>query len=273
MTAPIGAAARIARLRRSMSELDLTALNSLDRLRLLTTNHVQRLHLATGSPATRSRRTRALLRRLTDRGLVVRLPRDIGGHRAGSATSTFCLTRLGQAVLTAPEVPPRRRMLWQTKPYFQDHMLAVAELYVGLVEACRDKNAELLAFEAEPTCWRRFSGPGGETLILKPDAVVRVGTGDFELASFIEVDLGTESLPTIHRKCQVYLRYWRSGQEQRDHGVFPRVWWLVHDLARLKAIVRVVGRLPSDAQPLFAIALTEEAADQLVQLPAPGDTA
>ncbi|MGQ0717787.1 MAG: replication-relaxation family protein [Pseudonocardiales bacterium] len=41
-----------------------------------------------------------------------------------------------------------------TKPAFQDHVLAVAELYVQLVEIAREDVAEVLVSEAEPACWR-----------------------------------------------------------------------------------------------------------------------
>jgi protein involved in plasmid replication-relaxation len=267
MTAARGGRARIARLQRSLGKLDVAVLSSLDQLRLLATDHLQRLHMATGSLATRSRRTRALLRRLTDLGLVARLPREIGGRQAGSGKGTFCLTRLGQAMLVSPGVATRRRMVWQTKPYFQDHMLAVAELYVGLVEACRARHADLIGFRAEPSCWRRFSGLGGETVVLKPDAAVRVGIGDYELANFVEVDLGTESLPTIKRKCLAYAAYWRSGLDQQRHGLFPRVLWLVPNEHRADGIASVVQHLADDARDIFTVALLKDGPDLLTRLP------
>lgn len=257
MTAPRGAAARIARLQRSLSTLDMAALETLNRLRILTVDQLQRLHVADGSLATRARRTRALLRRLTDRGLAVPLPRSIGGRRAGSGQGTFCLSRLGQAVVASPALAPRRRMLWRTKPYFQDHMLATSELYVRLVECCRKQAVDLLTFDAEPTCWRRFGGIGAELVVLKPDAFLHASTGDYELASFIEVDLGTESLPTIRRKCLVYVAYWRSGLEQQRHGLFPRVVWLVPDQKRADGIDNVLQHLAPDARDLFRVGLLD----------------
>jgi hypothetical protein len=258
MTTARGTAARVVKIQRSLGKLDRMTLGSVDRLRLLTTDHVQRLHVANGSGATRGRRTRALLRRLTDLGLVVRLPREIGGRLAGSGKAIFCLSRLGQAVLASPGRAPRRRLLWQTKPYFQDHLLAVAELYVQLAEACQRGSAELLVFHAEPGCWRRFPGGSGQAITLKPDAHARVSVGDYEVSNFVEVDLGTESLPTINRKCQVYLSYWRTGLEQQRHGVFPRVIWLVPNQRRLEGIVGVVRRLASDGHRLFTVALVSD---------------
>ena len=100
-------------------------------------------------------------------------------------------------------------------------MLAVSELYVGLVEAHRSGAAELLAFAAEPACWRSFAGQGGEVVTLKPDAFVQLGIGDIERSLFVEVDLSTESQPVIQRKCRVYAAYWRTGLEAQHRGVFP----------------------------------------------------
>lgn len=263
-----GTAALVARRRRELGERDLAVLDSLRRVRLLTTDQIRRLHFTDNSPNTQARRCRATLRRLGELRLVVRLGRQVGGIRAGSSGTLFGLTGLGLAVLEVPATTRQRRRVWEAKPYFQDHLLAVSELYVQLAERGQDGAAELLAFDAEPACWRRFTGTGGEPIALKPDAFVRVGVDDFELASFVEIDLGTESLPTIRRKCQVYLRYWRSGLEQQRSGVFPRVVWLVPDQHRLEGIASVLKRLPRDtADGLFTVALTERASDLLTQLP------
>jgi hypothetical protein len=268
---PRGTAALVARLRRDLGERDLAVLDSLQRVRLLTTDQIRRLHFAENAVRAQSRRTRELLRRLHGLKLIVRLGRQIGGIKAGSSGYVFGLTGLGLSVLDVPIGQRRRRTVWEAKPYFQDHMLAVSELYVRLVETSRASDTDLLAFDAEPACWRRFTGSGGEPITLKPDAFVRVGIGDYELASFVEIDLGTESLPTIRRKCQVFLSYWRSGVEQQRHGVFPRVVWLVPDQHRVDGIAGVLTRFTRDALgALFTVAQVEHGADLLTTLPADG---
>lgn len=267
MTTLRGVAARVARLRRTLSERDLLVLGSLHRLRLLTSDHVARLHLADGSTSTRPRRTRAVLRRLADLGLIVRLGRTVGGPRAGSASTVYTLSGLGQAVVDTSN-SRRRRALWRTSPYFRDHMLAVSELYVRLTERCRGGRSELVAFDAEPRCWRSFVGPAGGVVPLKPDAYARIGHRDLELVSFIEVDLGTESLPTIQRKCQTYLAYWRTGAEQQERGVFPRVIWLVPDERRREGIATVLRRLTgNETLGLFAVATLEHGPRVLTTVP------
>jgi hypothetical protein len=239
-------------------------LGLLGKLRLLTGNHVSRLSVTNGSSVTRSRRARALLQRLADLQLVVRLGRRVGGVRAGSSGFVYGLSGHGQAVLALNgPMGGRRRRVWETSPSFQDHVLAVTETYVALIEAERADRLELLAFDAEPQCWRRFPGAGGQTIVLKPDAYVRLGVGAVERSAFIEVDLGTESLPTIARKCAVYGAYWRVGVEQQRHGVFPSVLWLVRDHHRLERIRAVVHSLAVDIRPLFEVALLASAVGAL----------
>ena len=265
---------RAGRLRRRLTERDLELLSLLRRMRFMTGEHLRRLCFPDGNPVTQARKCRAVLKRLSDHGLIIRLSRRVGGFRCGSDVQVLGLSGLGQAVLDVDNPTKRRhRSTTDTKLAYKEHALAVSDLLVELTDRARAGQCELLQFDAEPTCWRGFAGVGGQRVILKPDAFVRVAVDDWEIASFVEQDMSTESLPTIARKCQVYVNYWRSSQEQRDHGVFPQVWWLVPDIGRLKGIARVIQRLPGDAQQLFAIALTEEAADQLIQLPVPGGSA
>jgi hypothetical protein len=207
------------------------------------------------------------MQRLAKLGLVVPLQRRIGGVRAGSSGMIYGLSGLGHAVLDLVEGGVSRRRVRELSPMFQDHLLAVAELYTQLVEAARAGWIELLELTAEPTCWRYFTGLAGETIALKPDISVRLATGGYELSAFVEVDLATENMTRIAAKLGLYVRYWHNGAEQDRHGVFPRVWWLVPDAARQEAIARQVGRLSDDEQALFAVGLLSEAADHLTEIP------
>jgi len=211
------------------------------------------------------------LQRLTTLELVVRLRRRIGGVRAGSNGLIYGLSGLGQAVLDFGQDTTRRhRRVSNTKPAFQDHTLAVSETFVQLVERARAGRAEILDFTSEPRCWRRFSGMAGQVITLKPDAFVRLGVGEYEVSAFLEIDLDSESAPTIARKLGVYRAYWNSGTEQQRFGVFPKTWWLVPDTPRLEAITRTIRRLPAEAHQLFTVCLLSEAADQLTQAPTEG---
>ncbi|MFI5746563.1 replication-relaxation family protein [Streptomyces sp. NPDC051644] len=247
---------QVDRLRRRLSERDVSLLGALHRVRLLNLRQVQRLLVVDGSPAARTRRTQLWMARLTKLGVVVRFSRTIGGIRAGSSGYIYGLSGLGQSVLDVRgPAGGRRRRVWETKPYFQDHMLAVAELYVQTVEQHREGGADLLAFDAEPSAWRHFTGTGGELVLVKPDAYVRLGTSALERSAFIEVDMTTEGLPTIQKKNARYVDYWQSGVEQQRHGVFPKVVWLVQNERRQEHITDLVKKLATEVQALFVVGL------------------
>ena len=259
---------RAGRLAARLSDRDLGVLRDLQTLRLMTGGQVLRQHFPDGQAETQARKARAALARFHRLGLVVRLRRRIGGVRSGSQGYVYGLTGLGLAVLDAGNpMPQRHRQVALTKPAFADHALAGAELRVQLTEFIRQHPAAWLDFSAEPQCWRRFPGSGGEIVTLKPDAFVQVERDGYELSSFVEVDRATESLPTIRRKLDVYVAYWRSGTEQAAHGVFPRTWWSVPTSARQAALESVIRRLPTETRNLFAVCLADEAVSCLTAVP------
>lgn len=244
-----------------LSERDLAVLADLARVRLLTGRHIERLHVGGGSPLTQSRRTRSLLQRLNDLGVVHRLERRIGGLRAGSSGFIYGLAPRGQRVMSSqgPAGGKRLRRPWESSRWFVEHVLAVSELFVALNESARSGEIELLTFEAEPACWRRWQGSAGEQIILKPDAFVVTGRGDYEYASFVEVDRSTESLSVIKRKALAYANYWQAGNEQRATGIFPQVVWLVPTQRRKAAFVDLLGSLDPEIWQLFRVGLFDEA--------------
>jgi hypothetical protein len=260
---------RAARLRGLLSERDLGVLVSLYQLRLMTSDQVQRTHIPDGSPRTRARRTRALLQRLSELGLVVRLARTVGGGRSGSTSHVYGLSGLGLAVLNVQgPYGRRRRRVWETKPHFLLHVLAVSELCVRLSELATG-DVELLRFDGEPACWRRYAGPGGVPATLKPDAYVRIGVGKIERIAFIELDMDTESVPTIRAKCQDYVNYFNTGTEQHTHRIFPLVMWLVPTETRQHKVREVIDHLTADVQRLFTVALQADG-PALLAAPAEG---
>lgn len=261
------------RLAARLSGRDLAILQSLRELRLMSGDQVWRLHFPGGHPATQARKARAALARLVRLALIVRLRRQVGGVRGGSQGFTFGLSGLGQAVLDLDQPAKRHRRMTETKPAFADHALMVSELRVELAEVARSERLPQLDFLAEPKCWRPFAGAAGQTVVLKPDAFVRLVRDGYELTAFVEVDMATESLPTISRKLAVYVAYWRSGTEQARHGVFPRTWWLVPTPARAAGLTSVIRRLPAEARPLFSVRLHEDATNQLISLPTQGGDA
>ena len=259
------------RLTEGLSERDWAILQDLARVRLATGRQLQRLHVAEGSPLTRARRTRSILQRLTDDGVLVRLERQVGGVHAGSSGYTYGLSAAGQRLtsMRGPAGGVRLRRPWEPAPGFVDHVLLVTELYVNLREAEGVKAVEVLDFVTEPPCWRWWHGPSGERLVLKPDAFVRLGVGDVEQVSFVEVDRATESTTVLRRKADTYVAYWRSGEEQAREGVFPRCMWLVPSSKRLAQFSGVLGRLDPDVWQLFQVVRFDEAVWALAGRPPP----
>lgn len=252
--------------RQAASQLSGTGrsvLSSVSRTRMMTGDQLRRLQFPSGDSGARV--CRRQLRALAEFGLLVRLNRRVGGVRAGSAGYVYALDRLGQRVVTGsgPAGGRRIRRPWTPSASFIGHVLAVAELYVRLVEAARSRKLELLQFDAEPWCWRTFSGPGGGRLTLKPDAYIRTGAGRFEDLWFTEVDLGTESRVALMRKLRRYRQFWSSGREQARTGAFPRVLLLANSDERRSVLVDVAAAQPPESWQLFWVRLLDEGAAAL----------
>ena len=138
---------------------------------------------------------------------------------------------------------------------FLDHALAVAELHTAILEANQAGELELLTLDSEPTCWRGYAGVG----VLKPDSFVRFGIGVYEYSVFIEVDRGTEGSRALLTKLGQYAAYHRSGVEQAENGVFPKVLWTVLDETRAAVLRDCFDQLPPTERELFEVAVFSEA--------------
>lgn len=254
--------ARVARLAERLTPTEHAVIETLDRFRLASSSQLERLHFVpNGSARTVTRRARRTLRRLVELRILARLERRVGGVRSGSAGYVYALDVAGQRLASAcgPAGGVRLRRPWTPGAAFVSHQLAVTELYVRLVEAGRAGRLEVLACDAEPLCWRRFTGLGGASVTLKPDAFVRIGLADVERFYFVEVDRNTQSGPAIARKLAVYRRYFQTGRDQDRFGVFPRVLLLVPDETRQDALVGIAGQQPADSAALWQVARYDDA--------------
>lgn len=255
LPSPGGAAvvgsARRERLRSSLAERDWATLHCVARHRFLATEQLQRfVFQGHASASTAARTTRRVLSRLARDGLLRSLPRRQGGPLGGSTPSVWQLAPAGARLLRGEgaSVPTTR---------FLAHCLAVAEAHLAVLAAATAKgwtaNVEIESEGARP-----YTGAGGEQLTLRPDICVRVtgedADGRFEDAWFIEVDLGTESLPTLLKKCAQYEAYRAQGIEQAAHGSFPLVLWLLTHTSRAEELGRRVRRTPSLTPALYRYA-------------------
>src|SRR6266536_5163029 len=239
--------AGVERVADGLGERDRAILASMSRLRVLTGRQVERLHFAGLGGAHRDRTRRRVLERLVGLGVLAPLERRIGGVRAGSAGLVFALGPVGQRL---PGLMPTKGLDWMTtvrrsrRPgtpteRFLKHSLAVSELYVHLVEHARGGLFQLITFRAEPACWWRDS----EGMWIRPDAYVVVGTKEDRKADdawedlwAIEVDMATESLPTLRRKLTAYLDLVEQGESGPDGGDLPGVLITVPDKHRLRDV-------------------------------------
>lgn len=146
------------------------------------------------------------------------------------------------------------------------HRLCVSQLYIDARVAADTGDIELLDFDVEPACWRTYVTGFGGQLLIKPDAYVRVGSGAYEDRFFVEVDLASESRPVIAHKIRAYVDYYRSGQEQADSGVFPRVLLLTATAARKAVLVDICSRLPAEVWQLFTVGLLPDGAGLFAEL-------
>jgi Replication-relaxation len=187
-----------------MAQLELSEFSSrqcavladLHRVRVLSGKQLERLHFAgLATPNARGSARRRTLGGLVSAGLVTTLPRRIGGERAGSAGLVYTLDARGHHLLAESETNTHRvRRPWPIGWPFVQHSLAVAELYIRLRELEAAGTIRLLHFAAEPGSWHRSSHG-----VLKPDACAVFETGQWEEHWWLEVDRGTESLPTLAR--------------------------------------------------------------------------
>jgi hypothetical protein len=247
-------AVRIEQLGADLSPKELAVLSTLHQVRLASADQLERLHFVSDQPRNRRR----VLQVMADRGLITRLDRTVGGHKAGSSGFVYALG-VGGARLLLQGLDGRVRRPTTPGAPFVAHTLAVTELVVRLWEAERRGILEVLEVQTEPACWRRHPGPGGGLVTCKPDAYVRIGIGEFEDSYFLEVDRGTEHSAALQRQLDRYRRYWAAGVEQSWRGVFPKVLWLAPTQRRHQELVDACGRQPAESWRLHLVTMYDNA--------------
>ena len=261
-----------ARLLESLTPRDRDILDSLARYRLLSSTLIRRLHFSDHDGKDEgARATSRIMSRLEKRHLITRMDQRIGGFQGGSSSLTWQLTTSGHRIHSALTGLPQRSPLPKSSWLFAMHTLSIAEIAVGLLDAERAGAFEVLTIQTEPACWQEFMGPSGNLQRLKPDLYVVTANAEFEEHSFVEVDLGTEHRPTLQRKARAYDRYRASGRHEAQHGVFPRVVWVVRDSRRQHAIEAALAPPVAEAQAQLHLVTTfDDLPDVLAPHPPPG---
>ncbi|MEI4301583.1 replication-relaxation family protein [Streptococcus suis] len=223
---------------------DIQILYFLNQARYATTSQLARLFYPdSNKPETAIRRANFTTHRLLKAGLVSHLKRRIGGVRKGSASYVWQITFQGLKLLKSQDetIVLRYKNHYEPSQHHVEHTLAVTEIFVETMETVRNsQKLSLEAFSFEPNSWRSYQKLSGLGMTLKPDAYLELVSQEYEDHYFIELDRSTESLARIVNTCKKYIEYYRSGVEQRQHGVFPFVLWIVPDDKRKLAISKAI---------------------------------
>lgn len=216
----------LAKLRHDLTERDWRILRLVGDHRYLTTRQIEGFCFANlGSPESAERTARRVLARLAHEGVLRTLARRIGGVRAGSGATVYYLAPAGARLLAGDT--GRHFRSREPSERFLLHCLAIGEAHLELNSLAVRDDVTSIEVALEPACWRTYTGPGGESRSLQPDLAVTIQGADYEDRWFLEVDMGTESIPTLLTKSAQYDTYRRTGAEQASHEVFPMVCWLM----------------------------------------------
>lgn len=268
----VGRAQR-ARLLAELSERDIRVLERIAEHGYLSTSQVQRFVFTDHtSAATAERTARRVLGRLERDRLLVSLPRRQGGPLGGSTPITWGLAPGGARVLREhdrafrSQTPSIRQLL---------HCLAIADTHLAILDHA--EHAGLTAdLQVEPAAWRSYLGLGGERRTLKADLFAQFdghdADGPYRDDWLIEVDRGTESLPTLLGKCQQYTAYHQAGAWQ-DHGPsMPLVLWVLPDETRANRLRVAIQRRSGLSPELFRYATPDTIAETLASPDQSGGT-
>lgn len=243
-----------------LSDRDIAILESLAKCTFMLTGQIQRLHNTDASTQTAAlRATARQMKKLKEYGLVKNLDRRIGGVRGGSSSLVWYLSEAGYRLLEldSHEKRTRKRHLEPSLNHL-NHTIAVSACYVCIHEICQQNpNVNLDHADTEPICWRSYARHGN-IVYLKPDLFLTTKCGGYEDRWFIEIDLATESPTTILKKCERYHDYYKTNLEQRKHGVFPAIIWIVPDKARKEVLQTTITKFNKKNTKMFLVILPDD---------------
>jgi hypothetical protein len=183
--------------------------------------------IVTGFGSTTRANTRLLA--LSRAGL---LRRCFLGTTAGGSKALYILSAKGAQAVGVPfRGPHRRKDEALIADFFIEHQLRINEIYCTL--KYRPTPVEGVTFKR----WKSFHEPFTPTIRLIPDGYVELQTSAGIIPSFLEVDLGNESLTVWKEKVSNYLQLALSGECERRFGQGRfRVLVIAHSERRLRSI-------------------------------------
>lgn len=183
--------------------------------------------------------------------------------RAGSDGYVYALGPVGERLLDGSV----RRRRWHPEPTekYVKHTLAAGQVVVDLLEKERSGSVAVLDWQPEPRCWRRVPSLAGN-VTLRTDLYLTLGVDDIELRWFVEVDRSSQSIPALIRKCRLYDNYYRSGLEQAEHSIFPRVLWITLDERRAERLRTAISKDRRLTDALFLVTTADQALEVLTEV-------
>ncbi|MGO4858958.1 replication-relaxation family protein [Arthrobacter sp. 2MCAF14] len=238
-----------------LSARDRSILLGLAAHRYLSTTQLQRLFFYDHkSQQGATRATVRVLQRLHEQQLVTRLQRRVGGFSGGSRAFVWTVSDTGERTIGELQGSRgKRRNNKLPSAHHLEHLLAVTDARLALIEADRKGAFTITKTEMEPDCWRPYLNRHGQPAHIKPDLYAVTQTPEFEDHWMIEVDRDTEHLPVILRKCLAVQLYHDRGIEQQRHGVFPLTVWVVPDQARRQKIEAAINEEVDLSNELFRV--------------------
>lgn len=246
----------LARIEAEMPDRDREVLELVRAHRYLTTRQIQYFSFTNhASDQSAARTARAVTRRLSNLGLIRATERRVGGFKPGSDATVWQLAPAGAKLLRFDNPHHRTH---EPSPRFLMHCLAVADVHLVARAVKHRAGIRAVQVQTEPDSWRRYTGAGGEGRWLQPDLFIRLTADEFIDHWFIEVDLGTESIPTLLGKCQQYEAYRAAGLEQAQYGAFPLVLWVFTKPQRIDQLRSRLARSGSLDVGLYRFATPSE---------------
>ena len=120
----------------------------------------------------------------------------------GSRCSVYALTRKGAQTAQLPFQP----LKWSADSVIIGNAFAAHQLALNDVRIAMSEPGPTLAL------WKTLDEPISPTAKLVPDALIERKIDDMWRSMFLEVDLGTETLPTWTKKVRHYLHLATSGE-------------------------------------------------------------
>lgn len=245
-----------------LSDKEKQILEALKNAKVLFSYQIRRLFFdEVTSIANATRYTNRTMQKLKNYGLVdVLMNRRIGGVRKGSVANIWYLTENGHRILNLgkkePDEKPKRTRYLEPADSTLKHKMAIAECYVQLMELEQRGLLKVKEASFEPSNWRYFDYDN-QSEVLKPDLTVVTAQQGYECRYMIELDLSTESMDVITKKCLRYHKYLQTGEEQALYNIFPLVLFIVKDEAR-KTKMEDTIRTKFDGYPKIFLVITAD---------------